>query len=220
MRRLAFVTAASTCRLAIPLLLLVAGFLHAEQLPIKAYTSAEGLAHNHINRIRQDSRGYLWFCTDGGLSRFDGYQFTNYTTDDGLPSPWVNDLLETRDGAYWVATDGGVCRFNPNGSRRKKAADGGSVAVAEPMFLIYRPSSGADASRVNALAEDPSGRFWCATYAGLCRFEQANGKPAFEFVDIGLPRNEYEGTLVNNLAFDRDGTLWVAARYGLFRRLP
>jgi signal transduction histidine kinase/ligand-binding sensor domain-containing protein len=220
MRRLAPVTGASSCHLAIPLFLLAAGFLHAEQLPIKAYTSAEGLAHNHINRIRQDSRGYLWFCTDGGLSRFDGYEFTNYTTDDGLPHPWVNDLLETRDGAYWVATDGGVCRFNPNGTRRRQAADGGSADVAEPMFQVYHPSSGADASRVNALAEDPSGGIWCATYAGLCRLQQAGGKPVFEFVDIGLPRNVYEGTLINNLAFDRNGTLWIAARYGLFRRLP
>jgi ligand-binding sensor domain-containing protein len=43
----------------------------AEQLPIRVYTVTDGLAHNHINRIRQDSRGFLWFATDGGLSRFD-----------------------------------------------------------------------------------------------------------------------------------------------------
>src|SRR5262245_65808972 len=102
--------------LVVSLAMLCLGAL-AESLPIKAYTTAEGLAHNHINRIRRDSRGYLWFCTDGGLSRFDGYQFTNYTTEDGLPHPWVNDLLETRQGSYWIATDGGVCRFDPKGSR-------------------------------------------------------------------------------------------------------
>jgi hypothetical protein len=32
-----------------------------------------------------DSRGFLWFCTNEGLSRFDGYGFTNYSTDQGLP---------------------------------------------------------------------------------------------------------------------------------------
>jgi hypothetical protein len=66
----------------------------AEQLPINAYTTAEGLAHNHINRIRQDVRGFLWFCTDGGLTRFDGHDFVSYTTRDGIPHPWVNDFLE------------------------------------------------------------------------------------------------------------------------------
>jgi ligand-binding sensor domain-containing protein len=93
-------TSPSILCLILPLLFLGPDVLPAEQLPIRTYTIPDGLAHNHINRIRQDSRGYLWFCTDGGLSVFDGYRFTNYTTEDGLPHPWVNDLLETRDGAY------------------------------------------------------------------------------------------------------------------------
>src|SRR5260370_28835161 len=88
------------------------------------------------------------------------------------------------------------------------------------MFLVSRPSLQQDAIRVNALAEDPSGGIWCATYAGLYRFQQSGSKTTFEFVDIGLPRNAYQGTLVNNLAFDHHGTLWIAARYGLFRCFP
>ena len=43
----------------------------AEQLPIKTYTTADGLARDQINRIVQDSHGFLWFCTAEGLSRFD-----------------------------------------------------------------------------------------------------------------------------------------------------
>src|SRR6267142_6464337 len=105
------------------LLGLVAGFvlglapvIHAEHLPLKTYTIADGLAHDLINRIKRDSHGYLWFCTREGLSRFDGYTFTNYAKGQGLPGRDVNDLLETRDGVYWVATDVGVYRFNPTGS--------------------------------------------------------------------------------------------------------
>src|SRR5258708_19731904 len=76
----------------------------AEQLPIKAYNTADGLAHNHINSIRQDSRGFIWICTDEGLSRFDGYRFTNYTQAQGLPHAYANDLLETRAAVYCVPT--------------------------------------------------------------------------------------------------------------------
>src|SRR5262245_46576692 len=94
-------------------LLLFAVSAPAERLPIKTYTATDGLVRDSINRIVRDAQGFLWFCTDGGLSRFDGYQFTNYTTEDGLPSPAVNDLLETRRGIYWVATSNGLCRFNP-----------------------------------------------------------------------------------------------------------
>src|SRR4030095_10938095 len=91
----------------------VTNVTHGERLPIKAYTTADGLAYNNINRIVRDSRGFMWFCTADGLSRFDGYAFTNYGTDQGLPHLEVLDLLETREGEYWVATKGDLVRFNP-----------------------------------------------------------------------------------------------------------
>jgi ligand-binding sensor domain-containing protein len=87
----------------------------SEQLPIKTYTTADGLAQNAVNRIVRDSRGFLWFCTEEGLSRFDGYTFTTYGVEQGLPSGRVTDLLETREGEYWVSCAGGLCRFNPLG---------------------------------------------------------------------------------------------------------
>ena len=186
----------------IAILLGAAGLGRAERLAIKAYTAADGLAHNHINRIRQDAVGFLWFCTDEGLSRFDGYRFTNYTTEHGLPHPWVNDFLQSRDGAYWIATDGGVCRFNPAGPQR---------------FVVYRPGSTLDARRVNALIEDREGIIWCGTYQGLYRLERTASQVRFQSVDIGAPA-QYEGALVNNLMLDRRETLWAAARSGLYRR--
>src|SRR4029453_3172712 len=97
----------------------------AERLPIHIYTTEDGLAHANVRRIVRDPRGFLWFCTIDGLSRFDGAEFVTYRTGDGLPDPWVTDLLTTRDGTYWVATNGGVARFDaltrrlpPDGDRR------------------------------------------------------------------------------------------------------
>jgi ligand-binding sensor domain-containing protein/signal transduction histidine kinase len=178
--------------------------LFAERLPIQAYTTAEGLTHNHISRIRSDSRGFLWFCTDEGLSRFDGHSFRNYTVRDGLPHPWVNDLLETRDGAYWVATDGGVCRYYPTGKQR---------------FRVYRPSARPGAARINALLEDPDGNVWCGTYDGLYRMLRT-GRDDVRFIreEIGAPADYYEGSLINSVFLDRRNTLWAASRSGLYRR--
>ena len=89
----------------IAVLLFVPATLHAERLPLKAYTVADGLPNNVVNKIVRDSRGFLWFCTNEGLSRFDGYTFTNYGVDQGLPHSMVNDFLETRNGEIWIATN-------------------------------------------------------------------------------------------------------------------
>src|SRR3954453_18933179 len=87
----------------------------AEQLAVKTYTTGEGLPRDEVTLLRQDSRGFLWMAAGDGISRFDGYKFTNYTTNDGLADRRVNDLLETRSGIYLMATNGGLCRFNPTG---------------------------------------------------------------------------------------------------------
>ena len=129
------------------MLLGMSSVVRAEQLPIKTYTAADGLAQNLINRIVRDSRGYLWFCTAEGLSRFDGYKFTNYTTDHGLPHRSIRDLLETRRGVYWVATGHGLCRFNPQSAIRNPQSK-------EKLFAIYHPGESQFARIIWALYED------------------------------------------------------------------
>ena len=89
----------------------------AEKLPVKSYTTTDGLAPDQINHIVRDSRGFLWFCTKEGLARFNGYEFITYGQADGLPNRNVTNLLETREGVYWIATGSGVCRFNPVSSQ-------------------------------------------------------------------------------------------------------
>ena len=104
--------------------------LRAEQLILKSYTTADGLPNDSVHCIVEDAHGFVWFCTDDGLSRFDGYQFTNYGIDDGLPSAIVNAVLPTPDGRYWIATGAGLVRFDPRGTptfgrgRQGRPADG------------------------------------------------------------------------------------------------
>src|ERR1700732_1553573 len=119
---------------------LLSVLVKAERLPIKTYTVADGLAHNAINKIVRDSRGFLWFCTADGLSRFDGYEFTNYSTNEGLPHPYVSDLLETRKGKYGIATNGGLVRFNPKGLAGQSNASGNNATDAQPMFSALLPA--------------------------------------------------------------------------------
>ncbi|MGH9802049.1 MAG: two-component regulator propeller domain-containing protein [Blastocatellia bacterium] len=118
-------------------------FATAQQLPLTSYTTADGLAHNGINRIVKDSRGFLWLCTEEGLSRFDGYTFTNYGVEQGLPHRTVTDFLETRAGEFWVATYGGLVSFNPKGAPLGSVIHANEVVTPAPMFTVVVAENGA-----------------------------------------------------------------------------
>ena len=189
----------------------------AERLPIKTYTIADGLVSNKISRISRDSRGYLWFCTEEGLSRFDGYTFTNYTTERGLPSNWVDDFLETRSGLFLVATAAGLCVFNPLGvplsqDRLAEQPD------ARPMFAVYRPGMDEAASTIKVLYEDSAGALWCGTLRGLYRIEMVSSQATFHHVELGIPTSELAYHRIRSLVEERGGALWVATEKGLYRR--
>ena len=67
--------------------LLWAGLSLPAQNPyIHHYTTQEGLPSNMVYYIYQDSRKFIWFATDAGVSRYDGTTFTNYRKKDGLAS--------------------------------------------------------------------------------------------------------------------------------------
>jgi ligand-binding sensor domain-containing protein/two-component sensor histidine kinase len=189
------------------LILASAVFCQAEKLPLKIYTAAEGLAHNSVNRIVRDSRGYLWFSTSEGLSRFDGYEFHNYGRSDGLPHRVVNDVLETRSGELWIATGGGLCQYVPKGRVHQR-------------FRVYRVENDDRASYLNVLLEDSLGRIWCGTDAGLFRLDSAAGQtaPALRSINLGMPKEAWDDQVVSALLQDRQGDLWVGAGSGLYRQ--
>lgn len=189
------------------LLLASAVLGQAEKLPLKIYTAAEGLAHNSVNRIVRDSRGYQWFCTSEGLSRFDGYEFHNYGRRDGLPHRVVNDVLETRSGELWIATAGGLCQYAPKELGRQR-------------FRVYRVENDDRASYVNVLLEDSLGRAWCGTDAGLFRLERRVGQsqPVLRSVNLGMPHEAWDDRVVSALLEDARGDLWVGSGSGLYRQ--
>jgi ligand-binding sensor domain-containing protein/signal transduction histidine kinase len=193
--------------------------LQAERLPIKFYTTVEGLAHNSVNRIVRDARGFLWFATNDGLSRFDGYTFTNYSVEQGLPHRTVTDLLETSRGDFWVATSGGLVRFRPDGIPAGHIADVNAAGARVPMFATIVPADAdARARAVIVLLEARDGTIWCGTRKGLFRLDRAGDRFDLRAVDLGLADENPEQKHVNDLVEDEHGTLWAATPSGLYRR--
>src|SRR5437870_99948 len=188
--------------------------ISAEQLPVRIYTTADGLPRDFVLRIVRDSHGFLWFCTADGLSRFNGYEFTNYGIEQGLPHPVINDLLETRRGVYWVATNGGgVARFNPSPMRNEQSQ-------IRNLFTVYSVGDEPTTNRVNVLYEDHAGQLWAGTDGGLFRLDETGGQTTFRRVALNMRELEYQ-VGVRALIEDREGSLWVSTQgLGLLRLLP
>ena len=197
----------------------LAGEAAAERLPSRTYTTEDGLAHNRVKRIVQDSQGFLWFCTADGLSRFDGARFTNYRVEDGLPANSINDLLETSGGVYWLATNTvGVVRFDLLADLRPRAT--GSRARPAPRFTVYQVGSDPASNRVNVLYRDRAGALWAGTDGGLFRLNDPSRDEAFQRVTVGIPDRPDLQTQVWTLVEDAGGNLWIGTKYGLVRRSP
>jgi ligand-binding sensor domain-containing protein len=166
----------------------------AERLPLRVYSTADGLPSNQINCVKRDSHGFLWFCTAEGLSRFDGYTFTNYGIDEGLPDRVVTDFLETRSGEYWVATSRGLARFDPK--PWPKAAT----------LTSYWPYTGLRAPAVNTLLEDHQGAVWVGTNDGLFRLRETHGGWSLDRQEFKPPTDEP----AEHILEDHAGRLWIA----------
>ena len=195
---------------------LAASAMRAETFPFKSYTTSDGLAHDRVNRIVRDSRGFLWLCTSEGLSRFDGYEFKNYTQDDGLPHRAVFDFLETRDGELWLATGDGLVLFNPLGRSNREKTD----APAAPMFRVLRPANTpveAKAWSANDLIEDRAGTIWVAASDGVYSLPQTEDRRLLRFDMPAAKENKNEDFW--RLLEDSRGAIWTATEYGLYRIL-
>lgn len=125
----------------------------------------QGLSQSSIHVIFQDSRGFMWFGTQDGLNRFDGYNLKVYKPDldrpDNLSDRWVNAILEDEDGYLWIGTrQGGLNRFDPR----------------LETFTHYVHSESDPASlnddHINMLYRDRANIIWVGTPAGLDRYDK------------------------------------------------
>ncbi len=67
----------------------------------KFFSTDDGLPSNEVYHVMQDSKAYIWFGTDNGVSRYDGYEFKNYNLSDGLPDNGITYLFEDNKCRIW-----------------------------------------------------------------------------------------------------------------------
>jgi ligand-binding sensor domain-containing protein/two-component sensor histidine kinase len=179
---------------------------YAQRLPLRTYSTADGLAGDQISALLADSRGFLWIGTFTGLSRFDGREFRTFNAADGLPHPKVNALLEDRDGVIWVATRAGLSRIEPQG-RAMTPVDLGDATSHNIYHVIQTKDGRVIAADRNALYIFPNDRDRGSPTRIPVPFP-TTPPPSLE--DSGVIEALTEGTA---------GDLWIGTSWGLVRRL-
>lgn len=199
-------------QLNVVLLLFVASLLNSqsEQIFFEQITTRDGLSQNDINDIYQDSRGLMWFGTNEGLNKYDGYSFTIYkpspSTDGAINSNLVFSITEDQNNDLWIGTTGsGVSHFD----RKREVFTPYVHNPADDQSLI--------SDHVTEIHADEQGFLWIGTRAGLCYLDINQQEKGF--IDIVFPTsiNGEKDLYINAIFDDSKGNLWVGSNRGLWK---
>ncbi len=162
-------------------------------------TAEQGLSHDMVTAILQDRQGFLWFGTQDGLNRYDGYTFTVYrhlrSDPQSLASSTINALYEDRAGTLWVGTVAGLDSFTGIGGR-------------------FTHHSAIPPESIGAIYQDDAGALWVGTVgSGLFRYDPATGAVTAYRHDPADPTSLSDNNVLT-IFQDRAGTLWVGTMYG------
>ncbi len=190
----------------------VPGIAQQDDLVFKHLSIDQGLSQSIVDAILQDRRGFMWFVTEDGLNRFDGYAFEVFKHDAKNPASLTHNeikcITQDRAGILWVGTFfRGLERFDP----------------ATESFAHYQHDPANPSSLANDIVwtvlEDREGRLWVGTGGGgLDRMDRSTGTFTHYRHDpadaASLSHND-----VRTLYEDRSGAIWVGTAGGGLNRL-
>ncbi|MCF8240492.1 MAG: hypothetical protein K9J16_03835 [Melioribacteraceae bacterium] len=175
-------------------------------------TVNDGLSQNSANKIFQDSKGFIWICTNDGLNKYNGYDFEIFKNDisskNTLSGNLVNCILEDSNDNLWIGTGRGISRFN----------------LIENKFTHNLMPSAITSMLINkqiiSMLLDNSGILWLGTGDGIFRIDITNNtlvQDNFNGVQLSLLKDN----TITEIIQDSDGDIWIGTiTSGLFKYYP
>ncbi len=184
----------------------------AQDVSIRQITSDNGLSHNTVSHLMQDSQGFIWITTIDGLNKYDGYQFTVYrhnpSDSTSISTNFLHHIYEDSRGTLWIGTrDRGINAFNRG--------------TGEFTRYEHDPANptGLSNNKVGSILEDRTGNLWIGTDDGLNVLDPRTGIFTVHRNDPANPHS-LSSSLIEGFDFDEGGLLWVATDNGLNKMDP
>ena len=78
------------------------------EIPSELFGVNQGLSQGYVSSIIQDKEGFMWFATNDGLNKYDGYKVSVYRNNPNdsfsLPDNMISGIAEDKHENFWVAT--------------------------------------------------------------------------------------------------------------------
>ena len=169
--------------------------------------STNSISQNSIQCIYQDKFGFIWFGTQDGLNKYDGYKYTVYKhlskNNKSLPANNVLSVCEDGEGNLWAGTRiGGLSRYDRNNDSfityKHNPADKNSISNND----------------INFVYKDRHNNMWIGTANGLNRFNTQTRKFEQYYHQANNP-NSISSSAVSFIFEDSKGILWIGTNKGL-----
>ncbi len=181
---------------------------YSTQTRLSNLTVQEGLSQSSILCILQDAKGFLWFGTQDGLNRYNGYDFETYTHNPQDPDSLLNNYIYAiyespgQPGVIWLGTNRGLCAFHSGTERFISPRNA-------PLPFKKMPETA-----VNHIVEGPGGALWLGTLGeGVIRFNREKGVTDQIKNTLQTP-DKIADNSITALAADMEDNLWIGSYTG------
>ena len=193
-----------------PIIFFIQLYGQSENSEFKNISIDDGLSQSTVNCIYQDKDGFMWFGTDDGLDKYDGYTFTIFRNDPAYENSLTNSSidcicpLDSNENILLIGTINGLNEFDIQQGTATRCIQNDNNNIHSQIDVIY------------CIYRDREQNIWVGTGEGLRLFDTKNRSFILPTRDIPCLKL-IDNNKVKSIFEDSFGNLWVGAHNGLLK---